>query len=55
LELNDNGRGFDPGRRYDGFGLVGMRERVEQMAGQLMIESAQGSGATISIILPLAL
>jgi signal transduction histidine kinase len=53
LELSDNGRGFDPARRYDGFGLVGMRERVEGMGGQLTIDSAPEHGTAISIVLPL--
>src|SRR5262245_9242251 len=31
LTLQDNGKGFDPAGRHDGFGLHGMRERVEGM------------------------
>jgi PAS domain S-box-containing protein len=54
LELHDNGRGFEPGRRQDGFGLLGIRERVERMGGALAIQSADGHGTTISITLPLA-
>lgn len=54
LNLRDNGSGFDPIRRHDGFGLQGMRERVEGMGGQLSIQSAEGEGTTISIALPLA-
>jgi PAS domain S-box-containing protein len=53
LELRDNGHGFDPAGKYDGFGLVGMRERVEGMGGHLTIQSANGAGATILIVLPL--
>jgi PAS domain S-box-containing protein len=52
LTLSDNGRGFDPSDRHDGFGLRGMRERVESMGGQLTIQSAAGRGTTISILLP---
>jgi signal transduction histidine kinase len=52
--LRDNGRGFDPAGRHDGFGLQGMRERVQGMGGRLSIESARGQGTTISIVLPLA-
>src|SRR5262249_52149219 len=29
LEFFDNGRGFDPVSRHDGFGLLGIRERIE--------------------------
>ena len=54
LSLHDNGRGFDPAGRHDGFGLQGMRERVEGMGGQLSIRSARGEGTAISILLPLA-
>jgi signal transduction histidine kinase len=54
LELNDNGRGFDPAAKYDGFGLVGMRERVEGMGGRLAVQSATGAGTAVVIALPLA-
>jgi PAS domain S-box-containing protein len=54
LNLRDNGSGFDPGGRHDGFGLQGMRERVEGMGGQLSIQSARGDGTAISIVLPFA-
>jgi signal transduction histidine kinase len=55
LELRDNGRGFDSAARHDGFGLLGIQERVEGMGGQLTIESAEGKGTEILIILPLAI
>jgi signal transduction histidine kinase len=54
FKLCDNGGGFNPAARYDGFGLQGMRERVEGMGGQLSIQSARGEGTAISIVLPLA-
>jgi signal transduction histidine kinase len=54
LSLRDNGSGFDPAGRHDGFGLQGMQERVEGMGGQLSIQSARGEGTAISIVLPLA-
>jgi signal transduction histidine kinase len=53
LDLRDNGRGFDPGARHDGFGLLGMRERVEGMGGRIAIQSANGNGTAILIALPL--
>src|SRR5881397_1070706 len=40
LELRDDGEGFKVKERHDGFGLAGMRERVEQMGGKLKISSA---------------
>jgi PAS domain S-box-containing protein len=54
LELRDNGRGFDPAVKHDGFGLLGMKERVEAMGGHLTIQSANGKGTAIFIVLPLA-
>lgn len=42
VEISDDGRGFDPEARVEGFGLVGMRERVALAHGQLEIESAVG-------------
>jgi len=53
LDLRDNGCGFDPACKHDGFGLLGMRERVEGMGGHLTIQSANGEGAAILITLPL--
>ncbi len=52
LRVSDRGRGFDPSARTDGFGLVGMRERVTLAGGTLELESAPGTGTTIVAILP---
>jgi signal transduction histidine kinase len=53
LTLRDNGCGFNPEPGHDGFGLQGMRERVESMGGHFIIESAPKAGASVSITLPL--
>ncbi len=42
LEVADNGCGFDPEARTAGFGLVGMRERVELAGGELRFERQDG-------------
>ena len=52
LELLDDGDGFKVEDRNDGVGLVGMRERVEQMGGELKITSSRGKGTKISVVLP---
>jgi signal transduction histidine kinase len=52
LRVSDQGRGFDPGARTEGFGLIGMRERVTLAGGTLELESAPGAGTTIVAILP---
>ena len=53
LHLRDNGCGFDPMERHEGFGLQGIRERTESMGGKITIASAQGQGTSISIVLPI--
>ena len=52
LELRDDGDGFEINDRHDGFGLAGMRERVEQMGGNLKIASARGKGTKVVVTLP---
>ncbi len=52
LELRDDGDGFRVKDRHDGFGLAGMRERVEQMGGILKISSAHGKGTDVLVTLP---
>jgi signal transduction histidine kinase len=50
--LRDDGDGFKVKERHDGFGLAGMRERVEQMGGTLKISSARGKGTDVLVTLP---
>ena len=52
LELSDDGCGFDPAGRYDGFGLQSINERVESMDGQLTVRSAPEHGTEIFVLLP---
>jgi signal transduction histidine kinase len=53
--LRDNGVGFDKTSTAGGggFGLKGMRERIEKVGGQMVIETAPGQGTDISIVVPL--
>jgi signal transduction histidine kinase len=53
VDLRDDGTGFDASAKHDGFGLTGIRERVEWMGGSATIRSETGSGTTVSITLPL--
>ncbi|HET7177930.1 MAG TPA: GAF domain-containing sensor histidine kinase [Solirubrobacterales bacterium] len=50
--VSDDGRGFDPAARHDGFGVAGMRERVELVGGELHIESGAGSGTLVTASIP---
>ncbi len=52
VTVRDDGEGFDPAAATDGFGLLGMRERVELLHGTLTISSAPGAGATVVAALP---
>ena len=52
VTVRDDGAGFDPAVRTDGFGLLGMRERVQLLDGTLEIESASGEGTTVSATFP---
>jgi two-component system, NarL family, sensor histidine kinase LiaS len=55
VNLRDNGVGFDKSSVASGggFGLKGMRERIEKVGGHLAIETAPGQGTCISIEVPL--
>jgi signal transduction histidine kinase len=52
VQIEDQGRGFDSAGSTDGFGLLGMRERVLLAGGTLMLKSAPGTGTTITARLP---
>jgi signal transduction histidine kinase len=52
LTIRDDGAGFDPTERTEGFGVLGMRERAELIGGTLGIESAPGQGTTVRATLP---
>ena len=53
LEIADNGMGFAP--EFDGaggFGLAGMRQRIERLGGTLRIESSPGNGTRVQAEVP---
>ncbi|MCK2243124.1 MULTISPECIES: sensor histidine kinase [unclassified Crossiella] len=51
LEIIDDGRGFDPAEAT-GFGLPGMRARLERIGGSVHIHSDHGQGTTVRITAP---
>ena len=55
MTIEDNGVGFNPNElaNVNRLGLFGMRERVEMLGGNLLIESSPGRGTTISVEVPL--
>ncbi|HEX7172118.1 MAG TPA: GAF domain-containing protein [Candidatus Limnocylindria bacterium] len=53
LSVTDDGDGFDPNAVPRGhLGLIGMRQRVDLVGGELRVESRAGKGTTISAGVP---
>jgi signal transduction histidine kinase len=52
IEIADDGRGFDPGSARTGIGLVGMRERVEGLGGEIELRSRLGEGTKVTVRVP---
>jgi signal transduction histidine kinase len=55
LTVNDDGCGFDADRAplsRGSFGLVGMRERAQQLQGELAVNSRPGGGTEIRFTVP---
>jgi signal transduction histidine kinase len=53
ISVADDGVGIDPNRGTEGFGLIGMRERVALVAGTLTISAGRaGTGTRIDVRLP---
>jgi signal transduction histidine kinase len=56
LTVEDDGGGFECSasafHKPDHYGLVGMRERAEQMAGCFTLQSAPGSGTKVEVSIP---
>lgn len=52
LVVRDDGRGFETGRPSDGFGLLGMVERIELADGELKVRSESGEGTEIRAWVP---
>jgi signal transduction histidine kinase len=52
LSIHDDGSGFDPelAAKKNRLGLVGMRERAEQIRGTLSIQSVPGGGTTVEVV-----
>ncbi|HOV79613.1 MAG TPA: histidine kinase [Bacillota bacterium] len=57
VHIKDDGIGFDldkvmAKKDLEGYGLVGIRERVQLLKGKMSIKTAQGQGTSISISVP---
>ena len=54
LTVEDNGIGIEEKKisASDAFGLIGMRERAQNLGGKLKIDSARGGGTKITLTVP---
>ncbi|HWC26521.1 MAG TPA: ATP-binding protein, partial [Solirubrobacteraceae bacterium] len=55
LRIADDGVGFDPAtlEQFSGrHGIVGMRDRAEQIGGEMLVHSQPGEGTEITVLLP---
>ncbi len=54
LVVRDDGVGFTPDAPVDGYGLRGMRSRIEQVGGSLRVSSSPGGGTQLeaSVVAP---
>jgi signal transduction histidine kinase len=55
LRIEDSGVGFNPAQSFPpprGWGLAGMRERVESVGGQCSITSEPGKGTIVEVAVP---
>jgi ligand-binding sensor domain-containing protein/two-component sensor histidine kinase len=53
FNVEDNGKGFDPGRVEAGEGLLSMRQRAKKIGGELIITSSVGTGTAVLFKAPL--
>ncbi|MBL8540238.1 MAG: hypothetical protein JNK68_07685 [Betaproteobacteria bacterium] len=56
IEVRDNGRGLGaPGSEArPGYGILGMRERVQALSGSFVLEGAAGRGVRVKVTLPVS-
>lgn len=55
IEVRDDGTGFEPtGPLHAGFGLAGMRGRVEEAGGTVLVDSEPGRGTWVRVRVPAA-
>ena len=53
LVVADDGRGFDPGASAAGVGLASMHRRARALGGHLEVDSAEGRGTVLKLVVPL--
>ncbi len=56
MKVKDNGKGLQPGdrRKLNSFGLMGIKERIDALGGELVITSSPGKGTVLSIFVAIS-
>ena len=54
VDVSDNGSGFDPESSHKGNGIVNMKSRAALMGASLDIDSIQGKGTTVMLMLKIS-
>lgn len=49
LQIQDNGKGFNPEQNSTGFGIQGMKERISALGGEFRLFSRPGEGCLIDV------
>jgi signal transduction histidine kinase len=52
LDVTDDGAGFDPALVNGGYGLSGMRARVDEAGGTVAVRSARAQGTSVQVEVP---
>ncbi|MES1198199.1 MAG: ATP-binding protein, partial [Chitinophagaceae bacterium] len=52
LQVEDDGKGFDPAQKRNGIGISNMINRVESFNGEFEIDSSPGNGCRLKIKIP---
>jgi len=53
LDVSDDGAGFDPAQVNGGYGLSGMRARVDEAGGSFAVRSAPAQGTLVQVEVPI--
>lgn len=53
LAVADNGKGCDINKLTNGFGILGMKERVHSLGGNLSIQSTLNKGVQVNAVIPI--
>ena len=52
FSVHDDGAGFDPGVRREGYGLINLRDRLNALGGDASVTASLGAGTTVAGHIP---